>query len=64
MELIEFLRARLDDHERAARDAGGETWQHNAYTGHVDSDVKTYNPIASVGSDYDGEHIARHLRWT
>lgn len=59
MDLIEFLRARLDEDERAARDAGGERWRRHEHHDHIEVDRSPlYPPVAFHVAPYD-IHIAR-----
>jgi hypothetical protein len=60
-DLIAFLRAQLDEDERAARDAGGRNWGREAYGCVVDA---ADNGLIVYGegtpSREQADHIARH----
>lgn len=61
--LAEFLKARLDEDEQAARDAGADTWTASD-SGLYHEDASTQpGPFAVDGYGYlgaEGIHIARH----
>ncbi|MFC4048552.1 DUF6221 family protein [Actinomadura syzygii] len=63
MDLVEFLRARLDRDERIARDCTGHAWR-AAPSGRVEANPEpgAGEPVAVARAETDAyaEHIARH----
>ncbi|WP_433463450.1 DUF6221 family protein [Spirillospora sp. CA-128828] len=59
MDLVEFLRARLDKDERIARACSGTPWKATP-SGTVSTDTDEPAQVATVDNDAYAEHISRH----
>lgn len=62
MELVDFLRARLDEDETVAREAGGESWPMPERVGYENLESVSGEVVMYGDSWRDdmGPHIARH----
>ncbi|TDD85899.1 hypothetical protein E1293_10450 [Actinomadura darangshiensis] len=59
MDLVEFLRARLDRDEQIARACSGAPWKANP-SGTVNTDTDDPAYVSTAENDAYAEHIARH----